>query len=80
MGLMDKQIAWIDISRKSYYMEEISDAYLLNIIKFVNKGGGYLDFLTEEKIINLFKEADRRCLKHGCSLSKALLWFNSQKR
>lgn len=73
---MDKPIAWMDINRKSYYMEQISDEYLLNIIKFVSKGGGYLNFLTEKKIRNLFREADIRGLKHECSLSKAILLFN----
>lgn len=57
-----KETAWIDIDFNEYTMDEITDRYLLNIIKFMAKGGGYNDFLTYEKRQDLVDEAIRRGL------------------
>ncbi|MGV4321181.1 hypothetical protein [Bacillus mojavensis] len=65
--------AWVDRDYKYYQMEEISDRYLLNILKFMCRGGGYTSFLSHERIENLFKEADRRGLNHGYDLSHAIM-------
>lgn len=57
-----KQVAWIDINNKHYTMNEISDAHLLNILKFIGDGGGYGHFLTVDKTGDLLKEAFDRGL------------------
>lgn len=68
----EKQIAWVDIRNKKHSMDELSDEYLLNILELICNGGGWAHFVTNEKIIDLFNEADRRGLKHKNSLSKAM--------
>jgi hypothetical protein len=69
---MENEIAWIDRNYKEYSMDEILDSHLLNILRFMCKGGGYSYFLTTEKIINLFDEANKRNLKHSNKLIDAL--------
>ena len=54
--------AWIDFNHKGYKLTEIDNFYLQNIIKFIERGRGYVDFLSKEKIHNLVYEAKRRGL------------------
>jgi hypothetical protein len=68
-------IAWIDRGRRKYTMDEITDSHLVNILKFLCKGGGYMDFVTPEKIIELFEEAERRDLEHTQSLGTAIMLY-----
>jgi hypothetical protein len=68
-------IAWIDRGRRQYTMDEIEDSHLINILKFLCRGGGYMDFVTHEKIIALFEEADERGLKHNQNLGTAIMVY-----
>ncbi|MEX3625128.1 hypothetical protein [Viridibacillus arvi] len=58
-----KQIAWINVYHREYSMNEITDDYLKNILNFIYRGGGYDQFLTVEKVADLFAEANRRGIK-----------------
>jgi len=64
--------AWVNIEHKPYTMAEITDEYLLNILAFLCRGGGYKYFVTPEKIKALFKEAKTRGLKHDSKQTNAL--------
>lgn len=66
---------WCDINGKKYILQEIDDRYLLNILKFIARGGGYTDFLSEEKIKKLYNEATRRNIKHNLKLKDLLNEF-----
>ncbi len=55
-----KKVAWIDLYGRKYEMGAISDEYLINITKFISRGGGHSNFLTREIVINLFDELKRR--------------------
>lgn len=59
---MDEEIAWIDKNYNALRMDEISDIYLRNIIRYIGKGGGHADFVTLEKVIDLINEAAKRRL------------------
>lgn len=52
---MEKQIVWIDRNRYEYSIDEIDNQYLMNIAKFLLKGGGYIydtpDMITSINII-----------------------------
>lgn len=69
---MDK-IAWVDREQNELTMDQISDRYLLNILGFLERGGGYTHFLDEDKIRALFSEANKRGLKHNHDLSLAIV-------
>lgn len=71
--------AWVDRDYKYYRMDEISDRYLLNILKFLCRGGGYLSFLSQERIVNLFRESDRRGLNHEYDLSHAIMLYDARE-
>lgn len=67
-----KGIAWIDVHHRKYKMDQISDSYLSNILKFINRGGGYDQFVTVENVSNLYEEATRRGLKFKFNLKKLI--------
>lgn len=67
-----REEAWMDRFGNKYTMDELTDHYLLNILGLLCRGGGYVHFLTEERITNLFNEAARRGLHHDCHLDVAL--------
>lgn len=64
--------AWVDRQLKRYKMEDIKDSHLLNILRYMCKGGGYVDYMSFEIIENLFAEADKRGLKHSNSIHMAI--------
>lgn len=68
-----EDVAWVDTNYNELGMKSISDRYLLNILRFIEDGRGWTSFLTNEKIQNLFNEADRRELKHEFSVDLAML-------
>lgn len=69
---MDK-FAWIDAHGIEYRMDDIDNEYLINILGFVCRGGGYAHVVTVENVINLFRESYKRGLNHSNSLSDAIL-------
>lgn len=73
-----REVAWIDRFGNKYTMDELSDRYLLNILGFLCRGGGYVHFLTEERITNLFNEAARRGLHHNHHLDVALDYYREK--
>lgn len=54
---------WIDKEDRKYKANEISDSHLINIINYIAKGGGYLFFLSERVIDDIYDEAITRGLK-----------------
>ena len=60
---MRKDYVWKDIKGNKYELKDIDDKYLLNILKFIKNGGGYVSFLDDEKIEKLYEEAIIRKLK-----------------
>lgn len=58
-----QQVAWVDVYHRNYTMSQIDDSYLRNILNFIYRGGGYDEFLTEEKISDLYREAKNRGIK-----------------
>lgn len=65
-------IVWIDKNYNEYRMDEISDRHLLNIINFMGRGGGHVDFLTPKRIEDLFFEARKRGLDHNVSMIETI--------
>lgn len=51
-------------------LPDIDDRYLLNILNFISKGGGYTELMTEKNIELLFNEANKRKLKHKHALKQ----------
>lgn len=72
------EIAWIDGSGKKYRIEDITDRHLINILRFVCDGGGYITFLNERNIKRLFDEAKRRRLKHNYKVQDAIHAYYSK--
>lgn len=70
--------AWVDREGNRLEMEQISDRHLMNILMFLENGGGYTSFLNPQKVENLFIEADVRGLKHPYNLVKALHKFSEK--
>jgi hypothetical protein len=68
-----EDIVWIDEQGREYTMDEIDNKYLINILGFICRGGGYEINLTAENIINLFIESYERGLNYDKSLSNAVL-------
>ena len=60
---MKKDYVWQDVNGNKYELKDIDDKYLLNILRFIKNGGGYIAFLDDEKIEKLYNEAIRRKLK-----------------
>lgn len=56
-------VAWIDVDNNEYSLSDISDEHLLNILNFINRGGGYDSFVTVPVVGNLYSEAIERGLK-----------------
>lgn len=56
-------IFWIDKQDKKYKSNDVTDRHLLNIINYIAKGGGYLYFLSERVIDDIYDEALLRGLK-----------------
>ena len=61
---------WYDVNLKAYTLQDIDDRYLLNILNFISRGGGYTDLMTEKNIELLFNEANKRKLKHKHTLKQ----------
>lgn len=73
-----RETVWVDINGKEYSIEEINDRYLLNILKFISRGGGYTYFMSDEMITKLYKEANRRKLKHSLKLKDLIIAFHTK--
>lgn len=65
-------IFWIDKERKKYYAKDVTNRHLLNIIKYIAKGGGYLSFLSYNVINDIYDEAIMRGLRPNCTRSELL--------
>lgn len=59
---MVKDYVWQDINGNKYELEDIDNRYLLNILRFIQKGGGNISFLDDRKIKKLYNEAIKRKL------------------
>lgn len=70
--------AWMTEDGTYLDMDEIADSHLLNIVKFLERGGGHSWFLDVVKIVDLFDETDRRGLSHRCSLGEAIRRFEEK--
>lgn len=78
MNSMDydsEDYVWEDINGNFYTLQDIDDRYLLNILRFIRKGGGYIDFLDEDKIKKLYEEARKRKLKFNILLDELINAF-----
>lgn len=53
---------WIDKNNKKHSREDVTDNHLLNIIDHLAKGGGWMHFLNEDKIDDIYDEALARKL------------------
>ena len=61
---------WEDINGNFYAIDDIDNRYLFNILRFISNGGGYVDFLDDDKIAKLFNEANKRKIKHSFTLQQ----------
>lgn len=75
---MKTEYVWVDRNRNHYKLEDISNSYLLNIIKFICDGGGFTDEMSERKIKMLFDEAKKRNLQHKFQLEKAISAYHEK--
>jgi len=73
-----KNIAWVDRDYNKYTLEEISNRYLMNILRFLCRGGGYTDYLDKDKIQTLFDEAEKRGIKHTIDIKDAFDAFETK--
>lgn len=64
------EYVWADVNGKCYTINDIDDRYLLNILKFIARGGGYTDFLNNDRIKKIYYEAKKRNIKHKFSLAE----------
>lgn len=69
---MSVEYDWVDGEYNKLTVNQISDRYLKNILRFLCNGGGYHDYLDEDKITKLFNEADKREIKHPYKLKDAI--------
>jgi len=69
---MKDEYIWMNRQGEKLCAKDISDRYLLNILRFIEKGGGYSWFLDREIIDRLFEEADKRGLDHGANKNRAV--------
>ncbi|HHT96681.1 MAG TPA: hypothetical protein GXZ90_02145 [Clostridiales bacterium] len=60
---MSDKIVWEDINRKSYTMDQITDGHLLNIMSFLESGGGYMEYRDKQTFKLMRSEIIRRGLK-----------------
>lgn len=74
-----KKVFWIDENNNKYKSDEISDEYLLIIIKYISMGGGYLFFLNERVIDDIYDEALIRGLKPKTERSELKNKYNERK-
>lgn len=58
-----KNIVWEDVKRNKYLLSDIGSSHLLNILKFIQRGGGYGKYVVYSNIRMLHEEALRRGLK-----------------
>ena len=56
-------VAWVDRAGTQFTLRDISDDYLINIIGFVVRGGGYREYRTLSNIQTIYDEAINRGLK-----------------
>ena len=70
--------AWVNRRHRHIQMNEIGNGYLLNLIGFVTKGGGYSNHVNPNVIKNLFNEAEVRGLKHDNNLEIAIARFQAK--
>lgn len=76
---MNKNYVWCDRNYNYYTLEDIDDRYLLNILKFISNGGGYVYNINANNIRSLYEEASRRNLKHNYDLRDLLLAYYQKK-
>lgn len=74
------EYVWEDKNHNMYQMNEITDRHLANILPFLCRGGGWLDFLSGKKIEALFKEAEKRGIEIVGTLEDALTMYESKER
>lgn len=77
-AMVEEESAWMNVNYDEFKMNEIDDKYLINILSFLCRGGGFTDFLTDEKIEALFEEANKRGMKHHHDVKKALEIFRDR--
>lgn len=75
---MKTEYVWVDRNLNRYKLEDISNSYLLNIIKFICDGGGFIDEMSERKIKMLFDEAKKRNLQHKFQLEEAISAYHKK--
>lgn len=60
-GSISNKIAWIDTNMKAYFLKDLTDEHLQNILNFMfYEDGGYPFFITKRVMKNLYKESVRR--------------------
>lgn len=69
---MNTDTVWIDKDYNTYSVEQISDRYLKNILRFICNGGGHVGMMNEQQIKTLFDEAEKRGIKHPYRLHSAI--------
>lgn len=65
---MNDEYIWEDWQRRRYIADELTDGYLINIIRFVSECSGYYPYTTKNNVIRLLNEAKLR----GIELSSVL--------
>lgn len=68
----EEDVVWVDINKNKFTLAQIDDRYLLNILNFIKKGGGYVNYMNDERITKLYKEAKRRKLKFDFKLKELI--------
>ncbi|MEN9082025.1 hypothetical protein ABE320_17130 [Bacillus velezensis] len=76
---MRNEYDWIDKNYNTYTVDQISDQYLKNILRFLCNGGGYHSYLDEGKITRLFTEATSRKIKHSFKLEDAIQAYRDEE-
>lgn len=72
MDIRHKPI-WVDSEYNHYQMHEISNRYLLNILRFLENGGGWTTYVDRCTVEDIFEEANKRGLHHNYNVKLAIL-------
>lgn len=76
--MKEEDIFWVDGFGNELKKEEIDNRWLYNILRFLVNGGGYVDFLDEDKIREIFKEAKARGIKHNFKVKDAICSYHEK--
>lgn len=77
-NILKDEYVWCDRNHRYWTLKEIDDRYLLNILRFISNGGGYTEAMNEKNITALFKEANKRKLKHNLKLKDLIIAFHTK--